>query len=181
MRSGTLVVLVVLLASIACSQKLRFVYPVPAPPEFTQRKQTGQTGLSLDLFTTHTARSKPLPVFVIFNGFGGEFMRTSAQSQAWAKAATAHGFAAVTAETTAEHVAEDFDSLVFYLRQHAEKLHIDPDRLVVYRLVRQCVRRTSDSRGPATQSHQGRSHLLWIGRRVPGPSRSACSFCARRA
>jgi dienelactone hydrolase len=88
--------------------------------------------LSLDLFlTTHTARAKPLPVFVIFNGFGGEFMRTSAQSQAWAKAATAHGFAAVTAETTAEHVAEDFDSLVFYLRQHAENLHIDPDRLVV--------------------------------------------------
>ena len=58
-------------------------------------------------------------------------MLTSAQSQAWAKAATAHGFAAVTAETTAEHVAEDFDSLVFYLRQHAENLHIDPDRLVV--------------------------------------------------
>jgi hypothetical protein len=54
MRSGTLVVLVVLLASIACSQELRFVYPVPAPTEFTQRnidyKQTGQTGLSLDLF-----------------------------------------------------------------------------------------------------------------------------------
>jgi hypothetical protein len=136
MRSGTLVVLVVLLASIACSQELRFVYPVPAPTEFTQRnldyKRAGQTGLSLDLFlTTHTASSKPLPVFVIFNGFGGEFMRTSAQSHAWAKAATAHGFAAVTAETTAEHVAEDFDSLVFYLRQHAENLHIDPDRLVV--------------------------------------------------
>jgi hypothetical protein len=96
MRSGTLVVLVVLLASTACSQELRFVCPVPAPTEFTQRnldyKQAGQTGLSLDLFlTTHTARSKPLPVFVIFNGFGGEFMRTSAQSQAWVKAATHMG------------------------------------------------------------------------------------------
>jgi len=136
MRSGILLILVVLLASMACSQEARFVYPVPAPTEFTQRnlvyKQAGQTGLSLDLFlTTHSAGSKPLPVLVIFNGFGGEFMRTSAQAQGWAKAATAHGFAAITAETTAEHVAEDFDSLAFYLRQHAEDLRIDPERLVV--------------------------------------------------
>jgi dienelactone hydrolase len=136
MRSGILVVLVVLLASIACSQELRFVCPVPAPTDFTQSnliyKQAGQTGLSLDVFLpTHSARSKPLPVFVIFNGFGGRFMQTSAQSQGWAKAATAHGFAAITAETTADHVAEDFDSLAFYLRQHAEDLGIDAERLVV--------------------------------------------------
>jgi dienelactone hydrolase len=95
-------------------------------------KQIGQTGLSLDVFLpTGSVPSKPLPVFVIFNGFGGSFMRTSSQSQGWAKAATAHGFAAVTAETTPAHVAEDFDSLVLYLRQHAEDIHVDPERLVV--------------------------------------------------
>jgi dienelactone hydrolase len=42
-----------------------------------------------------------------------------------------HGFAAITAETTADQVAEDFDSLAFYLRQHAKDLGIDPQRLVV--------------------------------------------------
>jgi dienelactone hydrolase len=136
MRSSILLVLVVLLASIACPQELRFVYPVPTPTDFTQRnlvyKQTGQIGLSLDLFLPAlSAPSKPLPVFIIFNGFGGEFMRTSVQSQGWAKAATAHGFAAITAETTAKQVTEDFDSLAFYLRQHARDLLIDPDRLVV--------------------------------------------------
>ena len=136
MRSSILLVLVVLLGSITCSQELRFVYPVPAPQDFTQRnlayKGAGQIRLSLDLFCpSRSASSKPLPLFIIFNGFGGEFMRTSAQSQGWAKAATAHGFAAVTAETTAEHVVEDFDSLVFYVRQHAEELRIDPERLVV--------------------------------------------------
>jgi dienelactone hydrolase len=131
-------ILVVLLASIACrAQELRFVYPVRAPTDFTQRsnlvyKQTGRTELSLDLFLpTRSAPSKPLPVFVIFNGFGGPFMRTSPQSQGWAKAATAHGFAAITAETTPEHVAEDFDELAFYLRQHAGELRIDPERLVI--------------------------------------------------
>jgi dienelactone hydrolase len=135
MRSG---IIVVLLASITCrAQELRFVYPIPAPTDFTQRsnlvyKQTGQTALALDFFLpTGTARSKPLPVFVIFNGFGDPFMRTSPQSQGWAKAATAHGFAAVTAETTPAHVAEDFDSITVYLRQHAEDLHVDPERLVV--------------------------------------------------
>jgi len=54
MRAGLLVVLVVLRASIACSQELRFVYPVPAPTDFAQSnlvyKQSGQTGLSLDFF-----------------------------------------------------------------------------------------------------------------------------------
>jgi len=58
-------------------------------------------------------------------------MRTSVQSQGWAKAATAHGFAAITAETTADRVAEDFDSPAFYLRQHAEDLGIDPQRHVL--------------------------------------------------
>jgi len=136
MRPGILFVLVFLLGSVACSQESRFVYPVPAPTDFTQRnfvyKQTGQMVLSLDLFLpTPSARANPLPVFIIFNGFGGGFMRTSAQSQGWAKAATAHGFAAITAETTAEHVAEDFDSLASYLWQHSDDLRIDAESLVV--------------------------------------------------
>lgn len=130
-------ILVVLLACLTCrAQEMHFVCPVPASTGFTQRsftyKQAGLTGLSLDIYLpAGSAHEKTLPVFVIFNGFGGPFMRTSPQSQGWAKAATAHGFAAVTAETTSEHVAEDFDALAVYLRQHAEDLRIDPERLVV--------------------------------------------------
>ncbi|HMG85834.1 MAG TPA: hypothetical protein VK574_08820 [Terracidiphilus sp.] len=98
-------ILVVLFASLTCrAQEMRFVYPVPATTGFTQRsftyKQTGQTGLSLDIYLpTGSAYEKPLPVFVIFNGFGGPFMRTSTQSQGWAKAATAHGFPRRAART----------------------------------------------------------------------------------
>jgi dienelactone hydrolase len=137
MRLGIALVLLAS-ASITCrAQELRFVYPVPPPTGFTERsnlvyKQSDQTSLALDLFLpSSSALSKPLPVFIIFNGFGGSFMRTSSQSLGWAKAATAHGFVAVTAETTSEHVAEDLDSIAGYLRQHAEDLHIDPERLVV--------------------------------------------------
>jgi dienelactone hydrolase len=116
---------------------MRFVYPAPPPTSFTERsnliyKEAGQTALALDLFLPiGPALSKPLPVFIIFNGFGGPFMRTSPQSLGWAKAATAHGFAAVTAETTSEHVGEDLDSIAGYLKQHAEDLRVDSDRLVV--------------------------------------------------
>jgi dienelactone hydrolase len=131
-------ILVVLVASLTCcAQELRFVYPAPEAASVIERsnlvyKQAGQTALALDLFLPAGAvGSRRLPVFVIFNGFGGSFMRTSPQSQGWAKAATAHGFAAITAETTPGHVAEDFDSLATYLGQHREDLHVDPDRLVV--------------------------------------------------
>ena len=135
MRLG---IILALLATIPChAQEMQFVYPVPAPTGFTQRsnilyKKVGQTALSMELFLpTGPALAKVLPVFVIFNGFGSSFMRTSPQSQGWAKAATAHGFAGVTLDTTQGHDAEDFDSLVEFLRQHAEDLHVDPERLVV--------------------------------------------------
>lgn len=136
MRSGIFLALLVFLGCTAGAQEMRFVYPVPAPTDLIQRnlvyKQGGQNGLSLDLFLPPpSGHSKPLPLFIIFNGFGGEFMRTSPQAQGWAKAATAHGFAAITAETTAEHIAEDFDALALYLKEHAEDLRIDPERLVV--------------------------------------------------
>jgi dienelactone hydrolase len=130
-------ILLALLATIPCrAQEMRFVYPVPAPTGFTQRniiyKQAGQAALAMDLYLpTGPAISKLLPVFIIFNGFGGSFMRTSSQGQGWAKAATAHGFAGIALETTEGHVAEDFDSLTEYLKQHAEDLHVDGERLVV--------------------------------------------------
>jgi dienelactone hydrolase len=134
-RIGVLAVLVV--AFTCCAQEMRFVDPVPAATAFTLRsnlvyKQAGQTALALDLYLPiGSALAKPLPVFIIFNGFGGSFMRTSPQSVGWAKAATAHGFAGIALETTSGHEAEDFDAMTEYFRQHAEDLHVDPDRLVV--------------------------------------------------
>jgi len=113
--------------------------------------------------STRSAPAKAIAGLRNFHGFGGAFMRTSAQSQGWAKAATAHGFAAITAETTAGHVAEDFDSLAFYLRQHAEGLGDRPLSALWLSLGPAMCPRTSSSRGPATPSHQSCGDLLWIG------------------
>ena len=57
-------------------------------------------------------------------------MRTSPGSEARLRL-TAHGFAAITADTTPEHAAEDFDSIAAYLKQHVVDLRADPERVVV--------------------------------------------------
>ncbi len=129
-------ILLMMFCSTYWAQEPRFVYPVPAADTFTKTeaiyRKAGDVSLGLDLYRpVAVAGGQSFPVLIIFNGFGGSFMRTSAQAQDWAKAATAHSFAAVTEETTLEHLAEDFDALVTYLTQHAKELHVDPDRISV--------------------------------------------------
>jgi hypothetical protein len=50
----------------------------------------------------------------------------------WANAATAHGFAAINADTHTDGVADDFDALAAHLREHASELKVDADRIGVY-------------------------------------------------
>lgn len=118
------------------AQEPTWVYPVPSSNTFTEieatYKRAGANALGMDLFRPiAVAPGQRFPILVIFNGFGGSFLRTSLQAQSWAKAATAHGFAGVTEETTTGHTEQDFDSLVVYLRDHADELHVDPDRIAV--------------------------------------------------
>jgi hypothetical protein len=128
--------LLVSTANICGAQELRLVTPLPAPAAIAEHKnliykQAGTTSLPADIYLpAGTPSSRPLPVFIVFNGFGGTFMRTSPQAQSWAKLAVAHGFAGITFESTPEHAAEDFDSLAAHLKQHAGDLHLDPETLV---------------------------------------------------
>jgi dienelactone hydrolase len=66
------------------------------------------------------------------DAFGGQSQREWVIYTGWAKAATAHGFAAVNADTHTDGVADDFDALATFLRQHASELKIDPGRIAVY-------------------------------------------------
>jgi len=94
---------------------MRLVYPVPTPSSFTQRnivyKQAGPNRARDGPLSPHRAAlAKSLPVFVIFNGFGSFVYADLSTIARLAKAATAHGFAGITLETTEGHDAEDFDS-----------------------------------------------------------------------
>jgi dienelactone hydrolase len=125
------------LTLFCAAQEQALVYPATSPESVIVRngvtyKTSGSTALAFDLFRPASAgKEQRLPVFVIFNGFGGSFMRNSPQARGWAGIAAAHGLAAVTMETTSGHVTEDFDSFVGYLREHAAELQLDPEQIAV--------------------------------------------------
>jgi len=114
-----------------------FVYPVPPPNEVSV--QTGipymmvkESSLALDFYRPANAAPKDrFPILVFVNGFGGTWLRDSPQYQAWARAATAHGLAAVNADSNAGSVGENFDGVVAYLTKHAVELQVDPERIAV--------------------------------------------------
>ena len=128
--------LLMLLCLACAAQEQRFVYPTPAEGAFTKTpviySQSAGAELGMDLWRpTAASHSAALPILMIFNGFGGSAMRTSPQSEGWAKLATAHGFAAVTAETAPDQSADNFDAMVGYLAAHATELNLDMKRLAV--------------------------------------------------
>src|SRR5579872_4980390 len=119
--SGPAIGMLLTLAAVCGAQQPGLVYPLPAPSAFTVRADIGYHAssgslLRFDLFRPSRAASgERLPVLVIFNGYGGSIMRVAPQSVDWAKAATAHGLAAIAVETTPGHAGPDFDSLTALL------------------------------------------------------------------
>jgi dienelactone hydrolase len=130
-----LLAILLIVAELCGAQVPQFVYSVPRG-SFTVRNDMtyqGSSGsLSFDLFRPANRKTRErLPVLVIFNGYGISLMRTSAQSQGWAKAAAAHGLAAITMEATQGHAAQDLDSLTGYLARHAAELGLDSGQIAV--------------------------------------------------
>jgi len=135
MRSGILVVLVVFLASIACSQRLRFVYPVPAPADFTQRnlvyKQSSRPGCLWTFFSQPTplARSHcPCSQFSTVLVVGSCELRRNLKA---GRKPRPHMGSQRSWQRLPPTTPPKTLTRLPYLRQHAEDLGIDPERLVV--------------------------------------------------
>ncbi|MBZ5725905.1 MAG: hypothetical protein LAP87_13015 [Acidobacteriia bacterium] len=114
----------------------KFIYPIPPAGQFTVEKdltyrKLADRELQFDLYRPASAPAR-LPVIIFMDASGAQSQREWAIYTGWAKAATAHGFAAINADTHTGGAADDFDRLAAYLRQHASELHIDPDRIAVY-------------------------------------------------
>lgn len=69
----------------------------------------------------------PLPAVLFMNG-SGPVLKDWAQYEDWARLCAAHGLAGVTFQARRGR-AEDFDDLLVTLRERAEELGIDPERL----------------------------------------------------
>jgi dienelactone hydrolase len=119
-----------------CAAQEKFIYPAPAPTQFTVQKdlvyrRVAERELKFDLYRPASA-SKPLPVILFLDAFGGQSQRDWVIYTGWAKASTAHGFAAINADTHTEGVADDLDALAGYLRQNSAEFNIDSGRIAVY-------------------------------------------------
>jgi hypothetical protein len=51
---------------------------------------------------------------------------------AWARAATAHGFAAINPDSHPDGIEQDFDRLMTFLGEHTAEFCIDPNQLAVH-------------------------------------------------
>ena len=112
-----------------------FQASLPDPATFvsttvTYRKSAAQE-LKADLFLPKRV-SSAIPVAIFLNGIGADWLRTHAQYQGWARAATGAGFAGVAMDSAPGAVESSFDDLILYLRSRAAELTIDPDTVVVW-------------------------------------------------
>ena len=117
-------------AALVCAED-RFVYPMPAPESVDVRENLAYSGsLQMDFYRPASA-AKQLPVLVFLNAIGSN-QRTWPGYVGWARAATAHGFAAVNPDSNPAKLEETFDALLGYLRTNAEQLGVDPGRVVLF-------------------------------------------------
>ncbi len=110
--------------------------PQPKPDEVQTYKRLGEVELALHIFRPQGEADEPRPAIVFFFG-GGWTQGTPSQFYRQSRQLADRGMLAVCADyrvrsrhqtTPAESVA-DAKSAVRYLRQHAQRLNIDPERI----------------------------------------------------
>jgi hypothetical protein len=106
-------------------------YPTPAASALIVRtdlvyRTLADSALRFDLYRPAARPASPLPVLVIYNGFGMRGIKQRAQAVGWASLAAAAGFAAVTYDSHPNGEVEDWDVLLAHLRTQASDLGIDP-------------------------------------------------------
>lgn len=117
-------------AALLCAED-RFVYPVPPPDQVEVRRNVAYGDSVLMDFYRPAGKAGRLPVIVFLNARTGS-QRDWAGYVGWARAATAHGFAAINPDTNAAKLEETFDALLAYLRSHADNLGVDPARVILF-------------------------------------------------
>ena len=114
----------------------RLAYPMPAASALIIQKDLvyrtlADSALRFDLYRPDARPARPLPVLVIYNGFGMGGIKQRAQAVGWASIAAAAGFAAVTYDSHPDGQAEDWDALIAHLRTQASVYGLDPQNITL--------------------------------------------------
>ena len=124
-----------LIAADAVAQD-RFMAPLPPDAQLrvTRDAEYGKSGDRALKFDLHrpAGASAPLPVVIMLNGIGADWMRAHTQDSGWGRYVTTRGFAGITMDSAEASVPADFDKLVAHLRTNAASLGVDPSRIVVW-------------------------------------------------
>jgi hypothetical protein len=112
-----------------------FMYPVDEKKVSVQKdivyKSLDTLNLHFDLYQPSSKDQKRLPVVIIMNGFGNAESKNAYPQVAWAKAIASEGMTAITFEDHEGAIAEDFDDLVLYLKNHSGNYSLDVSKLIV--------------------------------------------------
>src|SRR4051812_27130749 len=136
MRRVSMLLLLVIAASAVRAQEPKFVLPLPNDSQFSKQSisySQARDGkpLQMDVYRPKGASAK-MPVAVMLNGVGGDWMRTHPQYTGWGAAVTTVGLAGVVMDSESDAIEKNFDEVVGYLRKHAAELNVDPERVVLY-------------------------------------------------
>jgi tetratricopeptide (TPR) repeat protein len=118
-----------LLPALAFAQP-KFVAPAPDRDSYVIDKDVEyRAGLAMDVY--RAARGDRLPVTILMNT-GMDSTRNFVQFMGWAALVASQGFVAINPDSDPDHVPDNFDALVAYIRAHAAALHADPDRIAIF-------------------------------------------------
>ena len=122
---------VVLLASGAAAQEMRFFYPAPPASAVAVSKDQDYGTLQMDVYRPANGAGKALPALVFFNIASGA-ERSSTFYKAWAEIAASKDLVAILPDLRDESFEKDLDALIAHLAANAASLGIDRERIALY-------------------------------------------------
>jgi len=106
--------------------------PLPGESAVQIRRDIAYSGpLAFDLYLP-AKRERPVPVVIMVNGIGADWMRSHVQYTGWARAVTARGLAGITMDTREATVDDDVKALLAYLKSHATELGVDASHVALW-------------------------------------------------
>lgn len=125
------VLLLGFVAAPALAQMPDLVYPrPPAESIVVERDLPFAPSLTLDVY--RPAGDATVPVVIFVNGVGSPTLKDWAGYRGWGEVTAAAGLGAVLYQSASGHEAENLDQVIAWLGDHATRLRLDPQRLVLW-------------------------------------------------
>jgi dienelactone hydrolase len=134
-KLATTILMMAFAVGVGSAQEPKFVLPLPDASQVSKSTHSySQTkdGKALQIDVYRPKGATKIPVAVMLNGVGADWMRTHPQYTGWGSAVTSVGLAGVVMDSEGGAIEKNFDEVMGYLRKHTGELNVDPERVVLY-------------------------------------------------